>query len=115
MHELSLSRAVTDTAVRHASGRKVTAVTVRIGHLRQVVPQSLAFYFQLVSRGTLCEGAHLEMVSVPAVMRCQACGREWEPQHSFRCVCGDAGDVVAGDELEVESIEVEEVACTGSG
>ena len=46
--------------LKHAAGRRVTVVSLRIGHLRQVVPDSLAFYFELVSRETLCEGARLE-------------------------------------------------------
>lgn len=113
MHELSVSSAIVDTAVKHAAGRRVTVVTVRIGHLRQVVPDSLAFYFDLVCRGTACEGARLEQVPVPVVLRCGDCGREWDPEDAlFRCVCGGAGEVVTGDELEVESIEVEEAACT---
>jgi hydrogenase nickel incorporation protein HypA/HybF len=88
-------------------------VTVRIGHLRQVVPDSLAFYFDLVTRDTVCEGARLEQVLVPALLRCGDCGREWNPGDAlFRCTCGGVGEVVAGDELEVESIEVEEAACT---
>ena len=115
MHELSISSAVVDTALRHASGRRVTLVSMRIGHLRQVVPDSLAFYFELVSRDTLCEGARLEQVLVPARLRCDGCVREWDPEEAlFRCPgCGGAGDVIAGNELEVESIEVEEdAACT---
>jgi len=50
---------------------------------------------------------------VPARLRCGDCAREWDPQDAlFRCVCGGAGEVVAGNELEVESIDVEEAACT---
>ena len=114
MHELSVSSAIVDTAVRHAAGRRVTVVSLRIGHLRQVVPDSLAFYFQLVSRETLCEGARLEQEIVAARLRCDGCAREWDPEDAwFRCTgCGGPGEVIAGNELEVESIEVEEAACT---
>jgi hydrogenase nickel incorporation protein HypA/HybF len=112
VHELSIAGAVVDTAIRHAAGRRVTVVTVRAGALRQVVPDSLAFYFGLVTRGTACEGARLELEVVPARLRC--CGREWEVDFpDFRCpACMGAARVIAGDELEVESIEVEEAACT---
>ena len=54
--------------LKHAAGRRVTGVSLRIGHLRQVVPDSLAFYFELVSRETLCEGARLEQEVVPALV-----------------------------------------------
>ena len=42
VHELSISSAIVDTALRHAGGRRVTAVNLRVGGLRQVVPDSLA-------------------------------------------------------------------------
>ena len=126
MHELSISSAIVDTALRHAGGRRVTVVEMRVGALRQVVPESLGFYFEIVSRDTLCEGARLDQEIVAAWMRCGVCGCEWDPAPrplaghealapvlpSFRCpACELAGaEVVRGDELEVESIEVADEA-----
>ena len=110
MHELSISRAIVETASRHAGARRVVSVRVAIGALRQVLPGSLRFYFEVVSRGTACEGALLDTLLVPARMRC-ACGEEWElADVCFRCPrCGGAEVTVAcGDELCVDSIEVEE-------
>jgi hydrogenase nickel incorporation protein HypA/HybF len=118
MHELSLAGAVVDTVERHAAGRRVTAVHLRVGHLRQVVPASLQFYFEHVARGTVCEGARLEQELVPARLAC-GCGHEWDLDGVavFRCpVCGDgAAGVISGEEFLVESIDVteQEHACTG--
>ncbi len=117
MHELSVSSAIVDTAVKHAAGRRVLLVSVRLGHLRQVVPDSMAYYFDLVARDTVCEGARLEWETVPAVLRCEPCAYEWPVlQPAFRCPLCDGARVVAiaGEELEVTSIEVEqeEPACT---
>jgi hydrogenase nickel incorporation protein HypA/HybF len=138
MHELSISSAIVDTALRHAGGQRVTRVDVRIGALRQVVPESLDFYFEIVSRDTDCSGAALEIELVEALMGCPTCGHEWDPapepklgastaarlgyaSHAgheamapvlpvFRCpACERAdADVLSGDELEVESIEIAE-------
>ena len=111
MHELSLSSAVVNTVVKHAGGRRVTVVSLRVGHLRQVVPDTLDFYFGFVARDTVCEGARLEQELVPARLRCAECRHEWEVDFPvFRCpACGAAGsEIVMGDEFEVESIEVEE-------
>ncbi len=116
MHELSLSTAIVDTVERHAAGRRVTAVSMRIGHLRQVVPESLAFYFGVVSRGTLCEDARLEHEVVAVELRCERCGRRWKPElPAFRCPGCDGGAVEAlsGDEFEVESIELAGPAAAG--
>jgi hydrogenase nickel incorporation protein HypA/HybF len=115
MHELSIASAILDTAGRHAAGRRVTVVSLRVGELRQVVPDTLAFYWEHVARGTICDGARLDQELVAARLRCGPCGAEWAMgEADFRCGgCGRAAEVAAGQELEVESIEVEEGAsCT---
>lgn len=119
MHELSIASAIVATAQKHADGSPVSLVTVRAGRLRQVVPESLEFYWEIVTRGTVCEGARLELEVVPAVLACGGCGNEWALETPlFRCpACGETDvAVVRGDELEVESIEVEEEeeACIAS-
>ena len=116
MHELSISAAIVEVANRHAAGRRVVRVEVKVGHLRQVVPDSLEFYFEFVARGTVCEGARLEHEAIPALLRCDACRREWSIEiPAFRCpTCGGSDVVVAsGNEFEVQSIEVEEAQCIG--
>jgi hydrogenase nickel incorporation protein HypA/HybF len=114
VHELSLSRAIVKTVERYAKGRRVTVVSLRVGSLRQVVPGTLEFSFELVARGTVCEGARLEQELVRASLRCNACAHEWTIEvPAFRCPECGTGDVavVSGDELQVESIEVEEAEC----
>ena len=115
MHELSLSGAIVNTVEKHAAGRPVSVVNMRIGALRQVVPDTLDFYFEFVARGTVCEGARLEQELIPARLRCGACEAEWGIEvPAFMCpACGPAGriEVAAGDEFLVESIEVEEAEC----
>ena len=116
MHELAISSAVLESVLRHAGGRRVTSVQLRVGHLRQVVPDSLDFYWGIVTRDSVCEGSVLEQDVIAARLECTACAREWEIELPvFRCPsCGGADvEIAAGDELEVESIEVEEEpACT---
>jgi hydrogenase nickel incorporation protein HypA/HybF len=114
VHELSLSRAIVNTAARHAGDRRVTVVNLRVGQLRQVVSDTLVFYFGFVARGTVCEGARLELEPVPATLRCIACEHEWELDiPAFRCpACGCSQVMIqSGEELQVESIEVEESEC----
>lgn len=114
MHELALSRAIVATVDKHAAGRRVSLVTLRVGRLRQVVPGTLEFYFEFVARGSVCEGARLELELVEARLHCNPCGTEWSiDRPAFRCPrCGD-GDVsvIGGSEFQVESIEVEEAEC----
>jgi hydrogenase nickel incorporation protein HypA/HybF len=114
VHELSLSSAIVNTVERHAGGNRVCVVHLRVGQLRQVVPDTLDFYFEFVARGTVCEGARLEQESIAATLACERCGTRWEIEiPAFRCPgCGGSDvRVAAGDEFEVESIEIEEVPC----
>ena len=135
MHELSIAQAIVDTALRHAAGRKVTVVDVRIGRLRQVVPDSLAFYFEIVARDTDVEGADLRIEHVGSQLRCPgvlvrvgsgapaarhprdaraADGRRRSRPSAAR-PAARRGEVLTGGELEVESIEVSDAApATGS-
>lgn len=111
MHELSVARAILDSALRNAEGKRVNSVRLRIGALRQVVPGTLAFYFELTARGTPCEGADLQQQAVPAILRCESCQEQWRlKEPSFRCPVCNCGRVriISGEELEIESIEVEE-------
>jgi hydrogenase nickel incorporation protein HypA/HybF len=110
MHELSLSSAIVNTVAKHADGRRVTAVDLRVGRLRQVIPDTLEFYFKFVARDTVCEGATLNQEVVDARLRCAPCEYEWEIEiPAFRCPrCGGSDvSIAAGNEFEVESIEVE--------
>ncbi|HEU4495137.1 MAG TPA: hydrogenase maturation nickel metallochaperone HypA [Rubrobacteraceae bacterium] len=111
MHELAIADSVVQVASRHANGRRVTKVCLKVGHLRQVVPSALAFSFELVARGTPVEGAQLEMKEVPARGRCRRCKAVSRLQ-SFPLQCAACGsldlELIAGEELYVESLEMEE-------
>ena len=114
MHELSLSSAIVNTVVKHARGRRVTVVELRVGKLRQVIPDTLEFYFEFVARGTVCEGARLEQQVIDARLRCESCEHEWEIDiPGFRCpkCSGSNVEIASGNEFEVESITVEEAEC----
>ena len=111
MHELALAEAVIEIAGTHAAGRKVSAVHVRVGHLRQVVPAALEFSFELAAVDTPVQGARLEIEQVPAAAACRACGGESE-LHDFPLACGCCGsvyvDVIRGEELQVDSLELDD-------
>lgn len=110
MHEYSIATGLVEMALRYAGGRRVTVVSLRVGPLRQVVPDTLALAFELAARGTACEGALLEQELVPCRLRCPSCALEWTAvKPDFRCrTCGWPAVVLSGNELRMESIEVED-------
>jgi hydrogenase nickel incorporation protein HypA/HybF len=118
LHELSIAQAIVHVAVRNAGGSRVTRVYVRLGHLRQVVPSALQFSFELCAHGTAVEGAALELEEVPVRVTCQRCGAASEPA-GFPLACAPCGglavEVVQGEELQVESLELEAELMTSGG
>ena len=113
MHELALAAAIVGIAEEHAGGRRVTRVDVRVGALRQVVPDALTFAFELVAAETAAEGAELVIEPVPARGDCRACGARSElPRFPLRCgSCGALDlEIVSGEELCVESLDVSDPA-----
>jgi hydrogenase nickel incorporation protein HypA/HybF len=112
MHELSIAESIVRIADRHAAGRPVTAVEVKVGHLRQVVPSALEFAFELVAEGTAVEGAELRMEEVPAAGVCRVCGQASElPGFPLACeACGSLDvELVRGEELLVDALTMEGV------
>jgi hydrogenase nickel incorporation protein HypA/HybF len=118
VHELSIAESVVRIASDHAAGRRVSRVDVKVGHLRQVVPSALEFAFELVAPGTPVEGARLAIEQVPAEGICRSCGaRSVMSEFPLRCSrCGDLDlDVIRGEELFVDSLELEEMLTTTGG
>jgi len=111
LHELSIAESVVMIASRQADGRRVTKVQMKVGYLRQVVPSALAFGFGLLAEGTPVEGAELEMEQVPAEGRCRGCGVK-SRLDSLPLQCTGCGgfdlEIFKGEELMVESLELEE-------
>ena len=111
MHELAIAESIVGISARHADGRQVTKVYLKVGHLRQVVPSALAFSFELVAQGTPVEGAELEVQQIPAAGLCRDCGEETRLE-SFPLQCRACGgfdlEILQGEELFVESLEMEE-------
>ena len=111
MHELAIAGHVVDIAARHADGRRVTKVYLKVGHLRQVVPSALSFSFDLVTQGTSVAGAELVLEAVPAAGLCRRCGAESRLE-AFPLRCASCGgldlEITRGEDLYVESLEMEE-------
>ena len=112
MHEMSLAEGVLqliEDAARKNPFHKVTAVWLEIGQLSGVEPEALAFCFDAVVRGTLAEGARLEIIVLPGQGWCPACTRTVPMTEMFgECpLCGGFPlQVTAGTEMRVKELEV---------
>jgi hydrogenase nickel incorporation protein HypA/HybF len=115
MHELSITEAILEVALRHAQGRRVHAVHLLIGELSSFVDESISLFWDELSRGTPAEGAKLVFRREPGTLWCFDCEKEFSIREpSF--TCPQCGGVRArpggGRDCCVESIEVEEVVET---
>lgn len=108
MHELSITRNVVAIVSEHAHGREVLRVTLEIGKLSAIMPESVHFCFEVCVKGTLLEGARLEILEIPGAATCRVCGREFALDDILaRCVCGSVNLVRrGGDELKIKEMEV---------
>lgn len=113
MHELAVTQSLLETAVRHAAREgavRVTRLSLVIGDLSTFVDESVRFYWDIVAKGTLCEGSELEFRRVPATFRCGDCRTEYSLAGELSACpsCGGADvRVTGGEEFRLESIDIE--------
>jgi hydrogenase nickel incorporation protein HypA/HybF len=104
----SVSETVRGIGDAKAERPRVAAVRLEVGKLSCVAPEALRFCFDVCSRGTLLEGASLEIDEIPGRARCQRCGAETSiASYVDVCACGGIDlRVLAGEELRVKNLEL---------
>jgi hydrogenase nickel incorporation protein HypA/HybF len=115
MHEFSIMQSALNQALREArlaGAVRVHEIRLRIGVLSGVVPDALQFAFEALTPGTSAEGAQLTIEEVPARFWCAPCGKEFVSANLYsECPdCGHpSGELRAGREMELSSMEVDHV------
>lgn len=113
MHELALAQGILEIVRDQAASQRFTrvrAVHLAVGALSNVEPDALLFGFEVAARGTLAEGAALEIERLPGRAFCTACVREVAVERRGDPCPSCAGYqwvVASGDELKVKSLEVD--------
>jgi hydrogenase nickel incorporation protein HypA/HybF len=113
MHEMSIAQSVLDIVLQESQNHKVNrvlSVAVKVGELSAVETESLRFCFDFLTKGTLAEGAMLEIERVQVICHCQDCGSDFTVQELiFACPSCKSPrvEMLSGRELSVESFEAE--------
>lgn len=112
MHELSVTQSLLEIALQHArsaNANQITDLHLVIGEFATIVDDSVQFYWDMISAGTIAEGAVLHFQRIPVLMRCMDCDQSFEPTGGeLLCpVCGGINlRLQKGDEFYLESIDV---------
>ena len=108
MHELSICSALAAIVEEHAAGRPVAQIHLDIGHLRQVIPETLMYSWEIIVGEGPLEGSELVINHTAAQIECHQCGVVTTLEAPvFRCACGSTDTkLLSGDELLVRSLQL---------
>jgi hydrogenase nickel incorporation protein HypA/HybF len=117
MHEMGIANSILEavrTEARRFPSSHICKVGVRIGELAGVDPDSMSFCFDAMVRETELEPLTLEIEYCSRRHQCRACQNIFvAPLEGAPCPsCGGMDSIfVAGDELELSYLEVEDGTC----
>jgi hydrogenase nickel incorporation protein HypA/HybF len=115
MHEMGIAMQVVEIVLSSIpadlENPRVETVNLKVGKLAAVVPESLRFCFEIITKETPLAEAELNIEEVPVKARCRDCQHEWTIQEAvFMCESCSGGSIelISGRELEIASIELED-------
>jgi hydrogenase nickel incorporation protein HypA/HybF len=121
MHELPVTQAILDTALRtaqQAGAERIIAIDLVIGELSGIVDDSVQFYFDILSQGTPAQGATLHFQRQPAQVRCLDCDHSYNAAPPLAPSCPECGglrlQVIGGRQFFLESIEIDDKNSSGA-
>lgn len=110
---MSIAMNLVDLAVQTAkqnNAKKINSMVLELGCLAGVVREALEFCFESACKGTMAEGARLEIITLQGEGKCESC------EHQFKCdqvavPCPKCGEYVfniqGGRELKLKSVNVD--------
>lgn len=113
MHELAVTESILNIAVKHAA--QANAVTVKdiyivIGKFSSIVDDSIQFYWDIISKNSICENSKLHFERIPGKFLCLDCNYEFEFKDEIM-PCPECSSIrlkiKSGEEFWVDSIEIE--------
>ncbi len=112
MHELTVTQSLLDIALRHAEkaeAKKIAALYLVIGQMASIVDDSVEFYWDMIAKDTIAEGAKLHFRRIPTVFLCLDCNNQFSPSAGM-ILCPSCNSshlkIVSGEEFYVEAIDI---------
>jgi len=113
MHELPVSQNILDISLKYANrenATKITKIYIVIGQLSSFIDESIQFYWDIISKDSIAEGAKLVFTRVPAEFRCKICNSNFPfSETHFSCPNCENNqlEIVKGKEFFLDSIDIE--------
>ena len=113
MHELSVTENILEIALRHAQTNNATRITnlyLVIGQMASIVDESVQFYWSIIAKDTIAEGAKLKFKRIPAEFSCQKCAQRFYPSDdNYSCPNCTSLEVtlISGAQFFLEAIDIE--------
>ncbi len=113
MHEFSIAQGIIDYIknYRNSNNVKVKKVVIKAGIMQQIIPDSLIFFLNILKKENNLEETSFEIRESPVKVRCRECGAI-SIKNEINIICDKCKsyntELLEGDELVIESLEVEE-------
>ena len=113
MHELGIAQDMLRIAIEYATqnqAKRITALNIEMSMAADESEDSLRFHFEHLARGTLADGARIEIIRVPMRASCLDCANEFDfSTDSAGCPRCQSTRVrpLPQDEFKLTSIDVE--------
>lgn len=113
MHELAVSQSILEISLRHAKNnqaKRITDIHIVIGDWSSFINDSIQFYWDMISEGTIAKEAKLHFVRLATELSCLQCGKKYFPTAQV-LICPDCGGskikIISGEEFFLDAIEIE--------
>jgi len=113
MHELAVTESILNIAIKHAAQANAIAVTginIVVGKFSSIVDDSVQFYWDIISKNTICENSELRFERKSANFLCLDCGHKFEFEVDIM-PCPECASIklklLSGEEFYLDSIEIE--------
>lgn len=113
MHELSVTQGILKICQDEAKDKKfkqIKEIRIKVGELTGLVPHCIEYYFEIISKDTIADGAKLKIDKLPIVISCRDCSFDGEiDREQYRCPKCNSNriQIQNGREFYVDSLEVE--------
>ncbi len=113
MHEMSICESIISVIEQQAVAQsfdKVNMVRLEVGAMAGVELEALRFSFDVVTRGSIADGAKLDVIELPVTGWCMPCARAISVRERYDA-CPDCGSyqiqITGGEELRIKEMEVD--------